>query len=105
EGCERALEPALPAVRPREGLGRRRLLGRERRQRAQPLALGRRIFEVPGELRQRAATRPAPHLLGVERRLHLVPERTGLAGTAVVRRRLAHEVQTLERAGAGGVEE
>ena len=42
---------------------------------------------------------------GVEERLHLVPERARLARAAVVGRRLAHEVEPLERARARRVEE
>ena len=47
EGAPRALELAAPAVRRREPLGLVRLGRREQRQRAQPLALGRRLLELP----------------------------------------------------------
>src|SRR5207237_5965657 len=48
---------------------------------------------------------PAPDVVAREERLHLVPKRTRLAWAAVVARRVAHEVDALRRARAGGVEE
>ena len=105
ERAERAVEPALPAVRAREcacggGVGRGEL-----RQRAQTLPLRRRVVERPRQRRERAAPRPAPHVLRVEHRLHLVPERARLARAAVVGRRLADEIEPVQRPGARRVEE
>ena len=105
ERARRALEPPLPAVRARERVGAAPVVRRELGERAQPLALGRRAVERPGERRERPPPRPPAHVLGVEDRLHLVPERARLARAAVVGRRLAHEVEPLERPRARGVEE
>src|SRR5207244_9898145 len=72
---------------------------------AQAFAFGRRRLQRPGEVGQRAPPRPAPDVVAREERLHLLPERARLARAAVVARRLAHEVDALRRARAGGVEE
>ena len=105
EGPPRALELAAPAVGRREPLGLVRLGRREQGERAQPLALARRMLEVPGEPRERPATSPPAHVLGVEQRDHLVPERARLARAPLVGGGLAHERQPAGRARAGGVEE
>src|SRR5205814_7530021 len=105
EGAERSLEPTLPAVRAGERPGGRGVPCGQLRERPQPLALGGRLLERPRQRRERAPADPAPHVVAVEERLHVVPERAGLARAAVVVRRLAHEVEALRGAGAGGVEE
>src|SRR5204862_2151580 len=63
------------------------------------------VVEQPGELRKTAPARRTGDVAAVEAAAHLVPERACLARRAVVRRRLAHEVEPLRRARARGVEE
>src|SRR5262249_39500347 len=58
-----------------------------------------------GQGRERTSARPASRVVRGEERLHVVPERAGLARAAVVVRRLAHEVEPLRRARARRVEE
>ncbi len=97
ERPQRAVEPALPAVRARERAGGGGVGRGELRQRAQPLPLRRRVVERPRQRRERTPARPAPHVLRVEHGLHLVPERARLARAAVVGGRLADEVEPLQR--------
>ena len=105
QGAARAAEAPLPVV----GVGERpRLVGvgnREPGERTQPLAVGRRGLERPGERRERTAARRPLHVLGLEDRGDLVPERARLARGAVVGGRLAHEEEPARRAGARRVEE
>ena len=91
----RAVELPLPAVRARERVRLAGVARGELGERAQPLALGRRVVERPRERRQRPPARPAAHVVGVEERLHVVPERARLARRALVVRRLADEVEAL----------
>ena len=105
ERVQRTVEPAVPAVREREPGRLRLVVGRERRQRAQPLALGRRRFERPRQRRERAPRRRVAHVLRREEPDDLVPERARLARRALVARRLAHEVEPPRRARARRVEE
>ena len=101
----RAIEPAIPAVRTGDG-GRRIGIHRgQRRGRAQALALGRRAIHRPGRLGELPPPRPPCDVVGREQRAHVLPERARLARRAVVRRRLADEVQATRRAGARRVEE
>ena len=92
-------------VRARERLRAGTVARGELRERAQPLAIGRRVLDCPRERRQRTPARPAPNVFGIERGAHLVPERARLAWIAVVCRSLAHEIEPLERARARRVEE
>src|SRR5947209_7425825 len=104
-GADCSVELAIPAVRAGE---RRSLVAVARRQlgeRAEALALRRRVLERPRERRERPPARPAANVVGLEECLHLLPERARLARSAVVGRRLAHEVQPLGRARARGIEE
>ena len=64
----------------------------ERRQRAQPLALGRCRFERPRQSRERPSRRRVAHVLGREEPRYFIPERARFARNALVARRLAHEV-------------
>ena len=105
ERLERALEPPLPRVRARERVGAVAVARCKLRERAQPLAIGGRVVERPRERRQRPPPRPEADVIRIERRPHFVPERARLARVAVVGRGLAHEIEPLERARAGGVEE
>src|SRR6266404_1354230 len=105
EGVERPLEPALPAVRLRECVGAGAVARSELGERAQALALGRRIVERPRERGKGPPPRPPAYVLRLEHGLHLIPERTRLARAAVVGCGLAHEVEPLEPARARGVEE
>ena len=105
EGAERALEPPLPAVRAGECPRRLGVAGGELRERPQPLSLGRCVLERPRQRRERPPARPAAHVVGVEERLHVVPERARLARAAVVVGRLAHEIEPLRGARARRVEE
>ena len=77
----------------------------ELRERPQPLTLGRRLVERPGQRRERPPACPAAHVVGVEERLHVVPERARLTRAAVVVGRLAHEIEPLRGARARRVEE
>ena len=83
------------------GLG----VGREPRERPQPLPLGRCGLDRPRELRERPPPRRPQHVLRLERRRDVVPERARLARSAVVGRRLAHQVEPARGARAGRVEE
>ena len=105
EGAQCALEPPRPAVRARESLRCLRVVSCELGERPQPLTLGRRVLERPGQGRERPPPRPAPHVVGVEERLDVVPERARLARAAVVVRGLAHEIEPLRGARARRVEE
>ena len=67
ERAERALEPPLPAVRAGERLGRPPSRDAELGERAQPLALGRRVLERPRQRRERPPARPAAHVLARRR--------------------------------------
>src|ERR687891_490533 len=100
-----ALESPVPAVRARERLGAARVGRAEAGEGAQALALGRRLFQRPGERRERPPARPAGDLGGVEERTHLVPEGARLPRAALVGRRLPHEGEPARGPGAGGVEE
>ena len=95
----RAVDPPLPAVRARErvGLVAALVVGGEDRERPQPLALGRRGLEPPGEGRERLAPRPARDVVGREGLRDLLPERARLLRAALVGRGLAHEVEALGR--------
>ena len=78
EGAQRAVEPALPAVRARERRRASAALGRrERGERAQPLALGRRVLERPRERRERAPARRARDLVA-RRRARATSSQNGL---------------------------
>ena len=105
ERVQCAGQPAFPLVGGCDRLGRGPIVGRSKRDRAQPFAFGRRRLERPRELRQRPATRPADYVVPREERLYLVPERARLARAAVVTCRLAHEVHALRGTRARGVEE
>ena len=85
EGGERAVEPPLPAVRARERPRCRTVGGRERRQRAQALALARCGLERPGQRGERPAARPALDLVGARTGRASRP-RTGSARAARRRR-------------------
>src|SRR5439155_19029572 len=101
----RSLETALPAVRTRE---RGRFAGirrGERAQRPEPLAIGRRLVQPPGERGERPPLCPPGDLVVREERAHLVPERARLPRRALVAGRLADEVETLRRSSARRVEE
>ena len=75
-------------------------------ERPQPLALGRRRLELPGELPTAAAARVARATSSlVEERRDLLPERARLARRAVVGGRLAHEIQPARGPRARRVEE
>src|SRR5581483_2999460 len=105
ERSERALEPPLPRVRTRESRRSAGVPRCEPGERAQPLALGGRVVDRPRERGERPPPGPAAHVVRIEQRLHLLPERAGLARRAVVRCRLPHEVEPVEGARARGVEE
>ncbi len=78
---------------------------RELGERTQTLALRRRPFELPRQLRQRPPPRPAADIVRVEQHGDLVPEGARLARVPLVGRRLADEHQPPARACARGVEE
>src|SRR5207302_3246921 len=63
ERAQRALEPALPAVRERERLGRGPVLRRGDGERAQALPLCRRVAECPRQGGERAPCRRALDVL------------------------------------------
>src|SRR5207244_3325785 len=94
-----------PVVRTRVRGSLGRVCGGERAEGAEPLALRRRLVEVPRERGERAARRRAGDVVRVEEHPDLVPERARLARRALVVRRLADEVQAPRRPRAGGVEE
>src|SRR5207247_5325716 len=81
------------------------VVGCQERDGAEPLAFGRRVLERPRELRERPTRRPASHVVRGEQHLHFLPEGARLAWTAVVRRRLAHEVEATRGARARCIEE
>ena len=64
ERAERPDEPAIPAVRVREGVRVVLVTRGERGQGAEALALGGRRLDPPGELGQRPALRPARDVVG-----------------------------------------
>ena len=105
KAATRALEPPLPAVGTGEPLGRLGIVGGELGERSQPLALGRRVLQRPGQRRERTSARPARDVVAVEERPGLVPEGARLARAAVVVGGLAHEIEPLRGPRAGGVEE
>jgi hypothetical protein len=100
-----ALELTLPAVRGGQRLGVRRLRHGKQRERTQSFALRRRGLQLPRELGERPPACPAPHILVLEERDDLVPERARLARAALVGRCLTHERQPTGRSRAGRVEE
>ena len=79
ERAGRALEPPVPAVLPRQRGGFHRIGGGERGQRPQPLALGGRVLELPGQGGQRPSPRLVPDVVLVEELADRLPERPGLA--------------------------
>ena len=105
ERAPRALELTLPAVRGGQRLRALELGDRQHGECPQPLSLGRSFLQLPGELRERAPPRPAPHVVGIEERRDLVPEGARLARASLVGGRFADERQPARRPGAGGVEE
>ena len=105
EGAAGALELAFPAVRGGQRFGLVGVADGELRQRAQALALGRRLLELPGQLRERAPPRPAANVVRVEEHDDLVPERARLARAPLVGGGLTDEGQPPGGARAGGVEE
>ena len=107
ERAARAAEPACPAVRvgQRDGEVGRVGIGRERGQRPQPLAHGRRLVDRQRQLRERPPSRRARHVRRVEDGRDVVPERARLQRRAVVGRRLADEAEPPRGARAGRVEE
>src|SRR5207248_933395 len=62
ERAHRAVEPTLPAVRAGERARGFSIVRGELRQRAETLALGRRVVDAPRERRQRPAARPAAYV-------------------------------------------
>ena len=66
EGGECAFESPLPAVRASQSVSVGSIARRQLGERAQPFALGRRLFERPRQSRQRTTTSPAAHVVGVE---------------------------------------
>ena len=104
-GADCTVELAIPAVRARKCRGLVAVARRQLGERAETLALRRRVFERPRERRQRPSARPTANVVGLEERLHLVPERARLTRGTVVGRRLAHEIEPLGRARTCGVEE
>src|SRR5262249_42730165 len=105
EGGAGPFEAPLPVVRLRDCVGSRLVVGGEGREGAQPLPLGRGRLERPGEVRERAAARPAGDVVRLEERARLLPDRARLPGRALVAGRLPDEVEAPRRARAGGVEE
>ena len=99
------VETALPAVCARQRGSFAGIRRRERAQRPEPLALGRRLIQPPGERGERPPLRPPGDVLGAVERAHLVPERARLPRRALVACRLTDEVEALGRASARGVEE
>ena len=95
ERAARALEPARPVVRGREGERPFGVVDREPRERAQALALARRRLERPRERRERPAPRRARTSPSSKSDRHVLPERARLARRALVPRRLAHEHEAL----------
>ena len=87
--CSR--QPSAPAVLARQGGGLDAISAPERRERAEPLALGRGRLEVAGERRERPSHRVTPDVVGVEELAHALPERARLPQCALVADRLADE--------------
>ena len=79
ERAARAAELALPPVRVRERVRLARIVGGEARERAQPLALGRRRLDRPREPGERPPRRVPAHVVGVEELADRLPERARLA--------------------------
>ena len=104
-GSSCAVEPALPAVRARDPVGLGRLVAGDGRERAQPLAVGRRVLEAPRQLREPPPRGRPLDLVAREEGADLLPEGARLLGAALVGRGLAHEVQAPRRPRAGRVEE
>ena len=105
---ERAFRPAelsLPAVGECERIGLARVVGGQAGKGAQPLALGRRRLDRPGQPRKRPPRRVQAHGVRLEELADRLPERACLARGALVRGGLAYEREQLPRAGAGGVEQ
>ena len=105
ERAQRAGEPPVPTIGRRDRVGRDAVIGSTNGHGAETLAFRRRLFERPRERRQRAAARPARHVVLLEHRLHFVPERARLTWAALVGCGLADQVQALARTRARGVEE
>ena len=80
EGRERSIEPALPAVGPRQVPRRLRVAGRQRGDGANPLALARRVLERPDEGGQSPTACPAGKVVGIAGGADVLPERARLSG-------------------------
>ena len=105
EGTQGALQSSFPPVRGGDAVGDLAVVGREGRGCAQPLTLGGRTLERPGQLGQWAATRPPSHVVFREQPADFVPERARLPRCPLVTRRLADEVQPSGRPCARRVKE
>src|SRR5688572_21294351 len=105
ERRERALHAPLPAVRARERTCFIRVRGGESGDAAKPLAFSGGLPDVPGEVGERAPTRPPLNVSRLEPRADLVEEGTRLARPALVVCRLTDQDEQLPRTCASGVEE
>src|SRR5215216_3664861 len=105
ERRERTLHTPLPAVRARERACFIHVRGGESGDAAKPLSFNRGLADIPGEVGERAPTRPPFNVSRLEPRAHLVEEGTRLARPALVVCRLTDQDEQLPGACAGGVEE
>src|SRR5918994_1296532 len=105
ERRERALHAPLPAVRARERACFIRVRGGESSDATKPLAFSGGLSDVPGEVGERAPTRPPLNVGRLEPGAYLVVEGTRLSRPALVVCRLTDQDEQLPRARAGRVEE
>src|SRR5918994_2671271 len=105
ERRERALHAPLPAVRARERACFIRVRGGESSDATKPLAFSGGLSDVPGEVGERAPTRPPLNVGRLEPGAYLVVEGTRLSRPALVVCRLTDQDEQLPRARAGSVEE